>query len=228
MISPPPLSPLAKPCAASLPLPGIDAAVVDEDGRDVGPEVMGRLVIRRPWPGMPRYLPGDRHAYRPTRPADLPRVFDTGDAARCDHDGYFFMNGRLDDIINVNGHRLGTAEIESALLTHESVAEAAVLGRPDPVKGQAVYAYVTLKDKVRQTPRLLEELRLQVCREIGAFAMPDAIQCAYALPKTRSGKIMRRVLKRIAADEPGNLGDVSNIADLAVLTDLVEGKPGVQ
>lgn len=228
MISPP-LSgaAMAKPGAASFPLPGIDAAIIDEEGRELGPDEMGRLVIRKPWPAMPKDICGDRHAHRSTSLDIYPGVFDTGDGARCDRDGYFRITGRLDDVINVNGHRLGTAEIESALLTHQSVAEAAVVGMPHPFKGQAVYAYVTLKNNSRQTPWLLEELHLQVRREIGSFAVPDVIQYAAALPKTRSGKIMRRVLKKIAADDSSNLGDVANIADLSVLTDLVEGKrPG--
>jgi acetyl-CoA synthetase len=151
-------------------------------------------------------------------------IYDPEDGARRDEDGYFWVMGRLDDVINVSGHRLGTAEIESALVAHHSVAEAAVVGMPHPIKGQAIYAFVTIKSSVEPTPELLVELRAHVRTEIGPIASPDAIQYAPGLPKTRSGKIMRRVLRKIAANDFENFGDTSTLADPSVVDDLINGK----
>jgi acetyl-CoA synthetase len=227
MISPLPGTISLKPGSAGLPLPGIDAAVVDETGRETGINEGGRLVIRKPWPGMLKRLHGKKNSLRKTYLDVFPGGFDTGDGARRDEEGDFWIMGRLDDVINVSGHRLGTAEIESALLTHRSVAEAAVVAMPHPLKGQAIYAYITLNRNVEQTQELLEELRRHVRDEIGDLATPDAIQYASGLPKTRSGKVMRRVLKRIAMDDFDNFGDMSTLADPSILADLIEGKKNV-
>lgn len=216
-----------KPGSAGFPLPGIDATVVDEIGREADVNEGGRLVIRKPWPGMLKGLYGESDSLRKTYLDVCPGAYDTGDGARRDEDGYFWIMGRLDDVINVCGHRLGTAEIESALLTHRSIAEAAVVGMPHLLKGQAVYAYVTLNKNVEQTPELLEELRHHVREEIGPIASPDAIQYASGLPKTRSGKVMRRVLKRIAADDFSNFGDMTSLADPSIIADLIDGKRSI-
>lgn len=224
MISPLPGTIPLKPGSAGLPLPGIDAAVVDETGRETGINDGGRLVIRKPWPGILKRLYGEKNSLKKTYLEVFPGGFDTGDGARRDEEGYFWIMGRLDDVINVSGHRLGTAEIEAALLTHRTVAEAAVVAMPHQLKGQAIYAYITLNRNVEQTQDLLEELRRHVRDEIGAHATPDAIQYASRLPKTRSGKIMRRVLKRIAVDDFDNFGDMSTLADPSILADLIEGK----
>ncbi|MGB3209890.1 MAG: acetate--CoA ligase [Desulforhopalus sp.] len=224
MIAPLPRTTPLKPGSATLPLPGIDAIVLDQTGREVGCREGGRLVIQTPWPGMLKGLHGEHDSLRKNYLDVFPGGYDTGDGARCDEDGYFWIMGRLDDVINVSGHRLGTAEIESALLTHRSVAEAAVVGRPHSLKGQAIYAYVTVNRNVEKTPELLEELRRHVREGIGAIASPDTIQYVSGLPKTRSGKIMRRVLKKIAADDFDDFGDMSSLADPSVIPDLIEGK----
>jgi len=224
MIAPPAETVPLKPGAAAQPLPGVDVMVVDAEGREVGSNEGGRLVIRQPWPGMCKDLCGGQDSLHFSRHVDSRRVYDTGDGARCDEDGYFWIMGRLDDIINVSGHRLGTAEIESALLTHRSVAEAAVVGMPHPLKGQAIYAYVTLNRNVQQTRELLEELRNHVRGQIGPIATLDGVQYTEALPKTRSGKIMRRLLKKIAADDFDDFGDISSLADPSIISELIEGK----
>jgi acetyl-CoA synthetase len=216
-----------KPGSVVRPLPGIDAIIVDETGQESDIDEGGRLVIRKPWPGMLKGLHGEHDSLRKNYLEVFPGGYDTGDGARRDEDGYFWIIGRLDDVINVSGHRLGTAEIESALLRHRSVAEAAVVGRPHPLKGQAVYAYVTLNRNVEQTSELLEELCHHVREEIGPIASPDGIQYASGLPKTKSGKVMRRVLKRIAADDFGNFGDVSSLADPSIIADLIEGRRSI-
>lgn len=211
--------------SAAHALPGIEALVIDEKGKEVGQDEGGRLVITKPWPGMFKEIRGGTSSETPLKCLfDGDFVYDTGDGARRDRDGYFWILGRLDDVINVSGHRLGTAEIESALLTHPDVVEAAVVGFPHHLKGQAVYAYVTLNRNTVQTSELLEELREYVHERIGPLASPESIQCAQNLPKTRSGKIMRRVLKKIAADEFDSFGDTSSLADPSVIVDLIEGK----
>lgn len=224
MISPLPYATDLKPGSATHPLPGIDAAILNEEGKPAQTNEGGRLVIRRPWPGMLRGIFNDPQRYRSAYFEAYPGMYDAGDGARCDEEGYFWIMGRLDDVINVSGHRLGTAEIESALVAHPCVAEAAVVGMPHAVKGQALYAYVTLNAKVAETPELLADLRIHVRGEIGPIAAPDVIQYAPGLPKTRSGKIMRRVLRKIAANDFENFGDTSTLADPLVIEELVRGK----
>ncbi len=224
MISPLPYATTLKPGSATRALPGVDAAILNEEGQPAGPNEGGHLVIRRPWPGMLRGVFGDPERYRTTYFEQFPGFYDAGDGARCDADGYFWIMGRLDDVINVSGHRLGTAEIESALVSHPSVSEAAVVGMPHPIKGQAIYAFVTLNDGVQETPELLAELRVHVRTEIGPIASPDVIQYAQGLPKTRSGKIMRRILRKIAADDFTDFGDTSTLADPGVVDELIGGK----
>jgi acetyl-CoA synthetase len=224
MIAPLPETVPLKPGSAAQPLPGIDVLVVDLEGREVGINEGGRLVVRQPWPGMCKGIFGEQEPWHSSSLIDSSGVYDTGDGARRDEDGYFWIMGRLDDVINVSGHRLGTAEIESALLTHRSVAEAAVVGMPHSLKGQAIYAYVTLNRNVQKTPELQDELRNHVRGKIGSIATLDGVQYAEALPKTRSGKIMRRLLKKIAADEFDDFGDISSLADPSIIAELVEGK----
>ncbi len=224
LISPLPYATRLKPGSATRPLPGIDAVILDENGIEVEQNEGGRLVIRKPWPGMFRGVYGDMKQYKDAYFKKYPGMYDTGDGARCDEDDYFWIMGRLDDVINVAGHRLGTAEVESALVAHPSVAEAAVVGMPHKIKGQAIYAYITVNEKISETAGLLVELREYVRKEIGPIATPDVIQYAPGLPKTRSGKIMRRVLRKIAADDFDNFGDTSTLADPSVIEDLIEGK----
>jgi acetyl-CoA synthetase len=188
-------------------------------GEPVEAGMGGYLVVRRPWPAMLRTLWGDDERYRKTYFGEIEGVYFAGDGARRDSDGYFWIMGRVDDVINVSGHRLGTMEIESALVSHEAVAEAAVVGRPDDLKGQAVVAFVTLEGERRATPELNEELRRHVGKEIGALARPEEIRFTDQLPKTRSGKIMRRLLREIAASGSVS-GDVTTLEDLSVLERL--------
>ncbi len=224
MISPLPYATTLKPGSATRALPGIDAAILTEEGQPAGANEGGHLVIRKPWPGMLRGIYGDQKRYKSTYFSTFAGFYDAGDGARCDEDGYFWIMGRLDDVINVSGHRLGTAEIESALVSHPQVSEAAVVGMPHSIKGQAIYAYVTVNADVDETPELLAELRVHVRNEIGAIALPDGMQFAPGLPKTRSGKIMRRVLRKIAADDFHDFGDTSTLADPSVVEDLIRGK----
>ncbi len=209
----------AKPGAAGRPLPGVDAAVVDDLGRPTPANTGGRLVIRRPWPGMLRGVWGDRERFQWTYWREIPGCYVTGDSARQDPDGYFWIMGRIDDVLNVAGHRIGTAEVESALVSHPAVAEAAVVGRADDVKGFALIAFVILRSGVPPTSELREELRRHVGAEVGAVAKPDEIRWAQALPKTRSGKIMRRLLKQIAAGTEIS-GDVTTLEDFNVVANL--------
>jgi acetyl-CoA synthetase len=208
-----------KPGSASLPFFGIEPKVVDDHNRPVAANAGGTLVIRRPWPSMLRGVWGDPHRYRLTYWSDVPGSYYTGDGARQDQDGYFWIVGRIDDVLNVSGHRIGTAEVESALVSHPSVAEAAAVGRTDDLKGQVVIAFVTPKSGVRPTPTLRDELRQYVGREVGAIAKPEEIRFAEALPKTRSGKIMRRLLKQVAAGTEIT-GDVTTLDDFSVLARL--------
>jgi acetyl-CoA synthetase len=224
MISPLPYATKLKPGSATRPMPGIDAAILTEEGDEARANEGGHLVIRQPWPGMLRGIYGDQKRYKTTYFDEFPGYYDAGDGARCDDDGYFWIMGRLDDVINVSGHRLGTAEIESALVSHPDVSEAAVVGMPHPIKGQAIYAYVTLLAHVKESSELLAEFAEHVRSEIGPIASPDAIQYAPALPKTRSGKIMRRVLRKIAANDFEDFGDTSTLADPSVVEDLIRGK----
>jgi len=224
MISALPFATPLKPGSATLPLPGVEPVIVNSDGKEVGANEGGFLIIRKPWPGMLRGVWGDQARFKQQYFAGFKGVYESGDGARCDEDGYFWIMGRVDDVINVSGHRMGTAEIESALVSHPTVAEAAVVGQPHEIKGQCIYAYVTLKAGYDESEELLKELKIHVRKEIGPIAAPDVIQFAPGLPKTRSGKIMRRILRKIAADETETLGDTSTLADPSVVTDLIEGK----
>ncbi|MEK0446110.1 MAG: acetate--CoA ligase [Verrucomicrobiota bacterium] len=209
----------AKPGSAGLPFFGVDAAIVDDDGKEVAANAGGKLVIRKPWPSMLRNIHGDKARYKKTYWSDIPGAYLAGDGARRDKDGYFWIEGRIDDVLNVAGHRIGTNEVESALGSHPVVAEAAVVGRPDELKGQAVVCFVTLKMDVTVTEQLRDDLRKHVRHVIGPVATPDDIRFADALPKTRSGKIMRRLLKQIAS---GNTvtGDTTTLEDLSILAKL--------
>jgi acetyl-CoA synthetase len=223
LITPLPGAIPTKPGSATLPFFGVDPAVVDEKGREVGPNVGGKLIIRRPWPSMLRTIYGDKARYRQQYWSEFKGNYLTGDGARRDEDGYFWIVGRIDDVLNVAGHRLGTSEIESALVSHPQVAEAAVVARPDELKGQGVVAFVTLKASVKVTGGLKAELREHVGVHIGAIAKPDEVRFAEALPKTRSGKIMRRLLKEIASGA-GVTGDTTTLEDFNVLAKLAESE----
>ena len=224
MVSPLPYATPIKPGSATRPLPGVDAAIFDEEGNETEANEGGHLVIRKPWPGMLRGVFGDPDRYKSTYFELYPGVYDAGDGARMDDDGYLWIMGRLDDVINVSGHRLGTMEIESALVSHEQVAEAAVVGMPHPIKGQAIYAFVTPMTGVEGDADLQQALVKQVRAEIGPIASPEVIQFSVGLPKTRSGKIMRRVLRKIAAGDYEDFGDTSTLADPSVIESLIQGK----
>jgi acetyl-CoA synthetase len=219
MITPLPGAIPTKPGSATLPFFGVDPAVVNELGDEVGPNVGGKLILRKPWPSMLRTIYGDKERYKKQYWSEFKGSYLTGDGARRDKDGYFWIVGRIDDVLNVAGHRLGTSEIESALVAHDAVAEAAVVGRADALKGQAVVAFVTLKGQANLTPRLKTELRDFVGVHIGAIAKPDEVRFAEALPKTRSGKIMRRLLKEIASGQSVT-GDTTTLEDFSVLARL--------
>jgi acetyl-CoA synthetase len=221
LITPLPGAIPTKPGSATLPFFGVDAAVVDERGEEVGANVGGKLIIRKPWPSMLRTIYGDKERYRKQYWSEFKGRYLTGDGARRDEDGYFWIVGRIDDVLNVAGHRLGTSEIESALVAHAHVAEAAVVGRPDEMKGQAVVAFVTLKGSATPSAGLKTELRDHVSEHIGAIAKPDEVRFAEALPKTRSGKIMRRLLKEIASGKTVT-GDTTTLEDFSVLAKLSE------
>jgi acetyl-CoA synthetase len=210
-----------KPGSATKPFPGVDAAVIREDGSPASPNEGGYLVIKKPWPGMMRTIYGQHERFKETYFVQFPGMYFTGDGARVDEDGDFWLMGRVDDVINVSGHRIGTAEVESALVSHPAVAEAAVVGMPHDIKGQGIYAFVTVKAGQTKSDDLKKTLVAHVRKEIGPIATPDKIQFADGLPKTRSGKIMRRILKKIAAGEIGDLGDTTTLADPAVVTTLV-------
>ena len=224
LITPLPGASPTKPGSASLPFPGIEPAVLREDGSVADVNEGGYLVIKRPWPGLMRGVFGDPKRFKETYFVRFPGVYTTGDGARVDEDGYYWLMGRIDDVINVSGHRIGTAEVESALVSHELVAEAAVVGMPHEIKGQGIYAFITLNVGVEKSDALKKELTGHVRKEIGAIATPDKIQFADGLPKTRSGKIMRRILTKIAAGDSKELGDTSTLADPSVVTTLVEGR----
>jgi acetyl-CoA synthetase len=211
-----------KPGSATMPFPGVDPAVLREDGSVADVNEGGYLVIKRPWPGLMRRVYGDPERFKNTYFIRFPGVYNTGDGARIDEDGFYWLMGRIDDVINVSGHRIGTAEVESALVSHDKVAEAAVVGMPHEIKGQGIYAYVTLKAGMAKSEELKKELVTHVRKEIGPIATPDKIQFADALPKTRSGKIMRRILTKIAAGDVDQLGDTTTLADPSVVDVLVE------
>ncbi|HIE64320.1 MAG: acetate--CoA ligase [Nitrospira sp.] len=219
MISPLPGAIPTKPGSATRPFPGISVDVVNRKGAHVNSNVGGYLVIKRPWPSMLRTIWRDPERFKSQYWSDIPGVYFTGDGARRDKDGYFWIMGRVDDVINVAGHRLGTMEVESALVSHPAVAEAAVVGRPDPIKGTAISAFVTLEGKHKPTEKLKKDLKTHVTKEIGAIARPEDIRFTENLPKTRSGKIMRRLLRDIAAGNE-TLGDTSTLEDYTVLATL--------
>jgi acetyl-CoA synthetase len=224
LITPLPGAIPTKPGSATVPFPGIEPVILRENGTEAGINEGGWLCIKKPWPGMMRTIWGDAARFKETYFSKFPGYYNTGDGARKDPDGYYWLMGRIDDVINVSGHRIGTAEVESSLVSHPKVAEAAVVGMPHSLKGQGIYAYVTLKTGVVVTPELDKELKNHVRQQIGPIATPDVIQLADGLPKTRSGKIMRRILVKIAAGNTDNLGDISTLADPSVVQTLLAGK----
>ncbi|MHA1564658.1 MAG: acetate--CoA ligase, partial [Alphaproteobacteria bacterium] len=224
LITPLPGATTLKPGSASLPFFGIKPEIVDAEGNILEGACEGNLCIADSWPGQMRTLYGDHQRFVETYFTTYPGKYFTGDGCRRDEDGYYWITGRVDDVINVAGHRMGTAEVESALVAHHDVAEAAVVGYPHDIKGQGIYAYVTLNAHLEPSDELRRELVKWVRREIGPIATPDLIQWAPALPKTRSGKIMRRILRKIAANEHDQLGDTSTLADPAVVEDLVANR----
>ncbi|MFB7880150.1 acetate--CoA ligase [Brevundimonas diminuta] len=224
LISPLPGATDLKPGSATLPLPGVELEIVDTEGGVLNGATEGNLCITDSWPGQMRTVYGDHQRFFDTYFSTYPGKYFTGDGCRRDADGYYWITGRVDDVINVSGHRMGTAEVESALVLHDIVAEAAVVGFPHDIKGQGIYAYVTLVRGVDATEDLRKELVAHVRKEIGPIAAPDVIQWAPALPKTRSGKIMRRILRKIAENELGALGDTSTLADPSVVDDLVKNR----
>ena len=224
LISPLPGATDLKPGSATKPLFGISPAIVDNEGKVLDGAAEGNLVITDSWPGQMRTVYGDHQRFVDTYFSTFENCYTTGDGARRDEDGYYWITGRVDDVLNVSGHRMGTAEIESALVANDKVAEAAVVGYPHDIKGQGIYAYVTLMEGVSPSDALMDELKQWVRKEIGPIAKPDLIQWAPGLPKTRSGKIMRRILRKVAANDYGNLGDTSTLADPAVVDDLVENR----
>jgi acetyl-CoA synthetase len=213
-----------KPGSATRPFFGIKPALLDADGKTLEGAASGNLVITDSWPGQMRTVYGDHERFIETYFSAYEGYYTTGDGSRRDEDGYYWITGRTDDVLNVSGHRMGTAEVESALVSHAKVAEAAVVGYPHDIKGQGIYAYVTLMEGVEPSDELRGELQQWVRKEIGPIAKPDLIQWAPGLPKTRSGKIMRRILRKVAADDYGELGDTSTLADPSVVEDLIENR----
>ena len=224
MISPFAGSTPQKPGSATKPFFGIEPALLDENGKEIEGEGSGNLVIKRSWPSQIRTVFGDHKRCVETYYSLYPGYYTTGDGARRDKDGYYWITGRVDDVLNVSGHRLGTAEVESALVLHETVAEAAVVGYEHEIKGQGIYCYVTLMTGVESSDELKGDLIALVAKEIGAIAKPDIIQWAPGLPKTRSGKIMRRILRKIAANEISDLGDTTTLAEPSVVEELIENR----
>jgi len=224
MITPLPGATDLKPGSATRPFFGVKPALLDNDGNELSGKSAGNLVITDSWPGQMRSVYGDHERFYTTYFSAFKNVYTTGDGAKRDEDGYYWITGRTDDVLNVSGHRMGTAEVESALVSHETVAEAAVVGYPHDIKGQGIYAYVTLVNDVKETEELLAELVQWVRKEIGPIATPDLIQWAPGLPKTRSGKIMRRILRKIAANEHEHLGDTSTLAEPEVVIHLINNR----
>jgi acetyl-CoA synthetase len=226
LISPLPGATSTKPGSATLPFFGIKPILVDNEGKKITDEgeVSGNLCIESPWPSMMRGVYGDPKRFKATYFSQFKGLYFTGDGARRDKDGYYWITGRVDDVLNVSGHRIGTAEIESALVSHKSVAESAVVGYPHDIKGQGIYVYVTVKNGVTTNDELKAELLATVEKMIGKIARPDVIHWASSLPKTRSGKIMRRILRKIAAHEFDGLGDISTLADPSVVATIIEDK----
>jgi len=224
LITPLPGAHTLKPGSAGRPFFGVDAVVLRDDGSECDANEGGKLCIRRPWPGMMRTMWGDHDRFVDTYFTMYDDIYFAGDGCRVDQDGDYWLMGRIDDVVNVSGHRIGTAEVESALVSHAQVAEAAVTPMPHEVKGQALYAFVTLRDGVEENDELKKELVMHVRKEIGPIAAPEAIQFAPALPKTRSGKIMRRILRKIAEKSTDNLGDITTLADPSVVESLIKGR----
>ena len=223
------ISPIAnitklKPSFASFPLPGVQPALMDEKGTELeGNNVEGRLTIKFPWPAMARTIYGDHKRFKETYFSTFPGKYFTGDGCRRDEEGYYRITGRVDDIIIVSGHNLGTAEIENAIDEHSAVCETAVVGYPHDIKGQGVYAFVICYDKPKEEDKLRAEIKETVCKIIGPIAKPDKIQFVSGLPKTRSGKIMRRILRKIAEGETSNLGDTTTLLDPNVVDEIKAG-----
>jgi acetyl-CoA synthetase len=224
LITPLPGAHTLKPGSASRPFFGVEPVVLRDDGSECEKNEGGKLCIRKPWPSMMRTMWGDHDRFIDTYFSMYDNLYFTGDGCRIDSDGDYWLLGRIDDVVNVSGHRIGTAEVESALVSHAKVAEAAVVAMPHDVKGQGLYAYVTLQTGVEGTDDLRKELVQHVRKEIGPIAQPDKLQFADALPKTRSGKIMRRILRKIAENEVDKLGDVTTLADPTVVTRLIDGR----
>jgi acetyl-CoA synthetase len=224
LITPLPGATKLKPGSATQPFFGVIPEIVDADGKVLTGECQGNLCIAKSWPGQMRTVYGDHARFEQTYFSTYKNKYFTGDGCRRDADGYYWITGRVDDVINVSGHRMGTAEVESSLVAHAKVSEAAVVGYPHDIKGQGIYAYVTLMTDTEPSEELRKELVAWVRKDIGPIASPDQIQFAPGLPKTRSGKIMRRILRKIAEDEPGSLGDTSTLADPAVVDDLVKNR----
>ncbi|MGL4290617.1 MAG: AMP-binding protein, partial [Phreatobacter sp.] len=224
LITPLPGATNLKPGSATRPFFGVKPEIVDADGKVLNGAAEGNLVIADSWPGQMRTVFGDHERFVQTYFSTYKNKYFTGDGCRRDADGYYWITGRVDDVINVSGHRMGTAEVESALVAHAKVSEAAVVGYPHDIKGQGIYAYVTLMTGEQPSEELRKELVSWVRKEIGPIASPDLIQFAPGLPKTRSGKIMRRILRKIAEDEFGALGDTSTLADPAVVDDLINNR----
>jgi acetyl-CoA synthetase len=224
LITPLPGATDLKPGSATRPFFGVKPAIVDNDGKILEGEAEGILVMLDSWPGQMRTVYGDHERFIATYFSTFDDMYFSGDGAHRDEDGYYWITGRVDDVLNVSGHRMGTAEVESALVAHPSVAEAAVVGYPHDIKGQGIYAYVTLMEGKEPSDELYGELQQWVRKEIGPIAKPDLIQWAPGLPKTRSGKIMRRILRKVAEDDFSNLGDTSTLADPAVVDDLVANR----
>jgi acetyl-CoA synthetase len=224
MITPLPGATDLKPGSATRPFFGVEPALFDPEGNELEGVASGNLVIKRSWPSQIRTVYGDHQRLVDTYFSTYKGVYFTGDGARRDEDGYYWITGRVDDVLNVSGHRIGTAEVESALVLHDSVAEAAVVGCPHDIKGQCIYAYVMPMRGVTPSENLIKELKAFVTEQVGSFAKPDFIQWTPGLPKTRSGKIMRRILRKIACDELDTLGDISTLADPAVVEELIENR----
>jgi acetyl-CoA synthetase len=224
LITPLPGAHTTKPGSASRPFFGVDPVVLQDDGKPCGVNEGGKLCIKRPWPGMMRTTYGDHNRFIETYFSMYNNLYFTGDGCRIDEDGDYWLLGRIDDVVNVSGHRIGTAEVESALVSHPSVSEAAVVAMPHEIKGQGLYAYVTLKEGQKPSDEMKKSLVAHVRKEIGPIAQPDVIQFADGLPKTRSGKIMRRILRKIAENDTSSLGDTSTLADPSVVDKLVAGR----
>jgi acetyl-CoA synthetase len=224
LITPLPGAHTLKPGSANRPFFGVEPVILRDDGKEVGINEGGKLCIKKPWPGMLRTTWGDHNRFIETYFTMYPNIYFTGDGCRLDEDNDYWLMGRIDDVVNVSGHRIGTAEVESALVSHPKVAEAAVAPMPHDIKGQGLYAFVTLKDGIAESDELKKELNNHVRKEIGPIAVPDKIQFAPGLPKTRSGKIMRRILRKIAENAVDQIGDITTLADPHVVEALVKGK----